>query len=522
MSTILVSNLPNLSLSELIDNQASNKPCSALYLACEIENIEMIDLLIEHGAKVDLYGGFYDNPLQVACANGNNAVVKKLLQAGSEVNRQGGKWRTALYVACDSRKIDIVRQLLDYHADPNIQGCGSYDNALQTASIGDYDGSANPDLVTLLIDKGANPNLRGGEYDNSLQAAFASGSETVINILLDKGADSELKGGVQGNNLQAAVGSAKIAAVDIALTCGISANVKGGPLTYPLLRAACSPDTPDSILLRLLENGANPNLQCEGDGETEPFYRTALQYASSDSRLTLLLDHGARINDVGGIYGTALNFQIELAENLTSTIELLLKNGADVNKSGKGFDSPLCFACRKGSLDIAKLLVEAGADLDYVDPAGRSVLYQTTSSAGAAGALWNYLIGLGADTLQEDRRGCNGLHYTTRGNEYDALESILKSGTNVNLTGSLDWTPLHWATASSCRSAKVIKLWLRSGCNKDAKDNQGRTALDLATFFDNNTNIKLLEANSEVHFDPPDDRVLSEDGQYCDGCGVVR
>ena len=57
----------------------------------------------------------------------------------------------------------------------------------------------------MLLDKGADINIRGGNYCTALQAASINGHYKVVQILLDRGADvNALDGGIYGNALQAA------------------------------------------------------------------------------------------------------------------------------------------------------------------------------------------------------------------------------------------------------------------------------------------------------------------------------
>ena len=44
-------------------------------------------------------------------------------------------------------------------------------------------------IVQLLLDKGAEVNVQGGEYSNALQAALIGGYKKIVQLLLDKGAE---------------------------------------------------------------------------------------------------------------------------------------------------------------------------------------------------------------------------------------------------------------------------------------------------------------------------------------------
>ena len=481
----------------------------------------MVDLLIKHGASTDIYGGYYGNPLHVASKNGDIAIIRILLKAGSDVNRKGGIYGTALTAACCRRRTGVVELLLEHSADPNIQGCWEDDNALQAACQFN-----NAEIILLLLENGADPNLHGGWYGSALHAAFTKGNEITIRELLRRGADITYKGGQYHNVLQAAVDSGKEEAVQIALKCGLSPNEKGGWFTYPLLRATALDSCPDSILRVLLEAGADPNLEREGDDFIDQTFRTALQHAHTLSKATLLLDNGARVNTVSGWLGTALHTAIQRGGNqIMSLMKLLVDRGADVNQKAENIGSPLCFAAQLSDFSSAQLLISAGADLNSVDTGGHSSLHLAICNSKAGEELFGYFIGLGSDPLLVDRRGCNGLHYAARANNLGALEKILECGPEVNSVDGFGWTPLHWAAASTTLSTQVIKALLHKGCNEDMEDKEGRTALDLAIQLGNTEVIAVLNNTSNAYIDPSriDATAASElVNCACEGCLIVR
>lgn len=499
--------------------QSGRGKSSALYHASVARDLEMVELLLKHGARTDVYGGRYDNPLQIASKTGDIAIVQALLNASVDINRKGGRFGTALVSACRFKRTSVVEALLNYDADPNIQGCWKRDNALQTACEQD-----NAQSVLLLLEHEADPNLHGGWYGSALHAAFSKGNEVIIRALLAKGANARYKGGYFHSVLQAAVNSGREAAVRIALDCGSSANEKGGWFTYPLLRATAVETCPDSIVRLLLEEGADPNLEREGDDYVDYTFRTSLQHATSISKASLLMDAGAKVNTVSGWLGTALHAAINFGgKQRSSMIKFLVEHGADVNKVAESIGSPLCVAGRQDDLDTAKLLIEADADLDLVDAIGHSVLHNAICNSKSGTELFDFFVDLGANPLLSDLRGCNGLHYAGRANNLGVLKKILEREPDVNATDDYGWTALHWAAASTRRTAKVIKTLLDKGCNKDLKDKAERTALDLATVFDNTGALAILKNDADLEPLDSGTTAIKEPRNYrCDGCGIVR
>ncbi|KAK3698300.1 hypothetical protein LTR37_017008 [Vermiconidia calcicola] len=200
---------------------------------------KIVKVLLDYVASVNTQGGHFGNALQAASAYGHVILAKMLLDYGADVDAQGGHFGTALQAASNGGYTDIVKLLLDQGADVNVQG-GFFGNALQAASaesclqpkkppngsgnhlLQDYQmqlmlleqqnkktfqvkrDMANNEVVTLLLDKGANVNVQGGYFGNALQAASAGGHVNIAKLLLDHGADMNVQGGHFGNAPQAA------------------------------------------------------------------------------------------------------------------------------------------------------------------------------------------------------------------------------------------------------------------------------------------------------------------------------
>ena len=305
-------------------------------------------------------------------------------------------------------------------------------------------------------------------------------------------------------------------------------NEKGGYCTYPLIGTCAKESCPDSITLLLLKAGADPNLEREGDDESDKIFRTALQNAvggRSISKVAMLLDYGAHINTVGGPYSTALHHANYWTNVPDSIVRLLVDRGADVNIIINEYGSPLCQALQAGNVIKARMLIEAGANLDSVDALGRSALHYILACDNTDSEFADELTSLDPNPLLLDRRGCGYLHYAARANNLNALEKFVKRGADVNLIDRQGWTPLHWGSASTRGSAKAVKLLLREGCSTDIKDKEGRTALDLAVLFERTALVSILSAEGEAYQDLPEDDQLEKKElgtYYCDGCIIVR
>ncbi|RUS22547.1 hypothetical protein BC937DRAFT_88542 [Endogone sp. FLAS-F59071] len=117
--------------------------------------------------------------------------------------------------------------------------------------------------------------------------------------------------------------------------------------------------------------------------------------------------------------------------------------------------TPLIEAIRKKSLEIIKLLLKAGANVNVCDKNGTWVLHHGANSQNA-----------------------------------QIVEILLNTGSSVNITDKDGHTPLHYAIQNSKShtntSLKIERLLLKNFANVNAVDYQGRTPLHIA-FIDIHT-----------------------------------
>jgi hypothetical protein len=131
--------------------------------ACEFENTEVVEMLVEQGASVD------DGAITVAAARGNSSILKKLLDSGADVD----DWeaRDCLYEAVKKGHIGTARMLLDAGADPNRGAIAPLVGAVE---------SEHTAMFRLLVQKGANVARTLPEARNR---AEAMGLESMLELL---------------------------------------------------------------------------------------------------------------------------------------------------------------------------------------------------------------------------------------------------------------------------------------------------------------------------------------------------
>ena len=86
---------------------------TALYAASEAGHAEVVELLIDAGADVNLANSNDATPLMVACENGETAVGLLLLDADADVTKHLPSGETALFLACQQGHLKLVQAICD-------------------------------------------------------------------------------------------------------------------------------------------------------------------------------------------------------------------------------------------------------------------------------------------------------------------------------------------------------------------------------------------------------------------------
>ncbi|KAH8828872.1 hypothetical protein DL96DRAFT_1814185 [Flagelloscypha sp. PMI_526] len=128
---------------------------SALRAAAWTGSLNIVELLVEKGAEVNMQGRLHGSALQAAARRGALNIVEFLVQNGAAVNMQGGECGSALHAAVRAKALDIVEFLVEKGADVNIvwdQGGSPLDVAEDISQYGRNEGQ---DIISFLIKKGA-------------------------------------------------------------------------------------------------------------------------------------------------------------------------------------------------------------------------------------------------------------------------------------------------------------------------------------------------------------------------------
>jgi ankyrin repeat protein len=256
-----------------------------------------------------------------------------------------------------------VRTLLQKKSEVNT-GQADGTTALHWAARWD-----DRDMAEALIRAGANAQAANRDGATPMFLAAQNGSPAMIEILLKAGVDPNAPILSHGETaLMMAARTGKPEAVKALLDHHASVNatetLRG---TTALMWAA--EEGHANIVQLLLANGAEVDLQSK---VIKPIRRNGLGFARSPN--------GQPTGDpMGGL--TALLFAAR--QGSLETARVLVAAGADVNKTAVDSSSPLLVAVQNGNYDVARLLLDRGADVNRTNDKNWSPLYLAVANRDA-------------------------------------------------------------------------------------------------------------------------------------------
>ncbi len=246
----------------------------------------------------------------------------------------------------------------------------------------------------------------------------------------------------------------------------------------------------------LLDAGADPNA-------ANDFGATPLMWCAGDpAKVRLLLAKGANVNARSKLGRTPLLIAATYGGAFEAP-RLLIEKGADVNAKDEGGSTVLEQAAGSNNLDLARLLIAKGADVNAVDGGGYTALINAAGNGDRNAAMVKLLLEHGAkvnpvtgDTVEIVKNGSIqighliALHEACGQGNFEAVEALIKAGSDVNAKDIRNATPLVFAVATDHANPKVVELLLKSGAAREP-------ALDWARRYQNPAILSLLGLKPE-------------------------
>jgi uncharacterized protein len=398
-------------------NALESDGTSAVLWAAYQADPDLVRVLISAGADPNTANNFGVTPLLQASRYGDAPTIAALLEGGADITAATRAGETPLHAAARTGRVEGVKLLLEHGADPNAVEELEGQTPLMWAAADGHLG-----VVDALLEAGADPNAQARVSDlkersrrtdfpsggfTALMWATRNGDEAIVRRLLDAGADLNLRNGDDATAMMIAIVNDRF---DFALKLlELGADANDGSLYQAVVMHDATTDwlakdgtrwradhpnenTALDVIRVLLDAGADPNQQyttqmhsasmcCDTKAVGSPFFRAAI--AADVEAMKLMIAHGADIEWAPAKADDGDDAIVPPGGGNAGKTPLMvaLNGGKGVGMAGgpgdirEGRAPPFREVSNREPLDAVKLLLEAGANPDAVNPKGESALH---------------------------------------------------------------------------------------------------------------------------------------------------
>eukprot|EP00079_Xenopus_tropicalis_P037920 XP_017951691.1 PREDICTED: ankyrin-2 isoform X3 [Xenopus tropicalis] len=375
--------------------------------------------------------------------------------------------------------------------------------------------SGNLDKVVEYLKGGIDINTSNQNGLNALHLAAKEGHIGLVQELMERGSavDSATKKGNTALHIASLAGQAEVVKILVKQGANINAQSQNG--FTPLYMAA--QENHIDVVKYLLETGANQSTATEDgftplavalqqghnqvvaillENDTKGKVRLpALHIAArkDDTKSAALLlqnDHNADVQSKMMVNRTTESgftpLHIAAHYGNVNVATLLLNRGAAVDFTARNGITPLHVASKRGNTNMVKLLLDRGGQIDAKTRDGLTPLHCAARSGHDQ--VVELLLERGAPLLARTKNGLSPLHMAAQGDHVECVKHLLQHKAPVDDV-TLDYlTSLH--VAAHCGHYRVTKLLLDKRANPNARALNGFTPLHIAC---KKNRIKVME-----------------------------
>ena len=419
-----------IDLGANVNVQRTDDKVAPVILSVCFNNFVAVNLLLDHGADVNIARADGNSPLHLAVSNGFFDIAKRLVEKGSDVNLQNKEGRTPLFFGLKNKHEQLIKLLIENEADVNI---GYKKNYTETILVRGKDkGRAawhyvlvKKHLLGLFLKRVKGGRVNVADFGDILRSGWGKDPpEGIIDQILEECDFKEIPG-------------------------------------VTVLHIASKENNEPEIIDLLVKSGANVNAQ-DAEGFT-PLHMAAIHGNLKIVKKLVDLDADVNIITTDGKNAAELahlNEELEIEEYLES------KMASSQRTKEKEVDSELAdFLMEAYGLSATYYLTEQLTELNLRSGWGKDPPEGTGDKI-----LKEY---------EEEKPGVTPLHIASgRINKPEIVDLLVMYGANVNAQDAAGFTPLHMAAIHG--NLKIVKKLVDLDADVNIITTDGKNAAELA------------------------------------------
>ncbi|XP_069374493.1 ankyrin-2b isoform X5 [Paralichthys olivaceus] len=383
---------------------------------------------------------------------------------------------TSFLRAARAGNIDKVLEYLKGGVD--ISTCNQ--NGLNALHLAAKEGHV--DLVQELLDRGAAVDSATKKGNTALHIASLAGQAEVVKILIKRGADINSQSQNGFTPLYMAAQENHLDVVRYLLENGGNQSTATEDGFTPL--AIALQQGHNQVVSVLLENDT------KGKVRLPALHIAARKDDTKSAALLLQNDHNADVQSKMMVNRTTESgftpLHIAAHYGNVNVATLLLNRGAAVDFTARNGITPLHVASKRGNTNMVRLLLDRGSQIDAKTRDGLTPLHCAARSGHDTAV--EVLLERGAPLLARTKNGLSPLHMAAQGDHVECVKHLLQHKAPVDDV-TLDYlTALH--VAAHCGHYRVTKLLLDKRANPNARALNGFTPLHIAC---KKNRVKVME-----------------------------
>lgn len=414
----------------------------------------IVEALIEAGAPVNSANQEGDTPLMICVKAGNYQYAEALVKAGADVFLRNIKGDSPLSIAVGRGAEAVDRIILQANV---LQRDNAGNSVISTAVA--LKGA--PEVISLILAKGGDPNVRNNAGDNTLHVAVRGNLSAQGAILLAAKTDIF------------AVNAAQETPVFLALAA------KDGPYDWFFIPSVITArdtngDTPGHLAARknLAEGleylaGRGADLNAVNSARESLLHAAAKTDAADAARYLIASGADKQARDING--DAPLNTAV--LSNAKTCLQVFILSGVDLDARNYTGEAALHQAVRKQYHEFVSYLVDRGAAIEARDNRGLTPLAVACRETKAG--IAQTLISAGAIVDARDYAGTTPLYFAVEAGQLDLVKALVSAGADILARNAAGDCPLG---ASTGKGPTVLRELL-SDSTKNRADAEGKTPL---------------------------------------------